>query len=124
MRKELYVNGEKLIMEKDTLGNKTFFRTYPDGREFGVKTYDEHLIDKTLQMLWPLQNLKDILGMEESPGPIHYLLADMLTTLGLKMETLCQMIEEECGRIEVHECYDVVPGVAEGTILSVSHKNA
>lgn len=124
MRKELHVNGKKLIMEKDTLGNKKFFRTCPDGREFDVNTCDENLIDEVDHMLWPLQNLRDILGMEESPGPIHYLLADMLTTLGLKMDTLCLMIEEECGRIEVHECNDVVPGVAEGTFLGVSLKNA
>ena len=124
MRKEFHVNGEKLIMEKDTLGNKKFFRTCPDGREFDVKTYEEHLVDKMNQLLWPLENLKDILGQEESPGPIHHLLADMLTTLQLKMDALVEMIEEECGKIEVHECHDVVPGVAEGTFLGVSRTNA
>lgn len=128
MEKELWINREKLIVAMEAAGTKKFFRALPDGRRIEIETSKDHLLDVLDRTLWPLDNLKDILGQEQNPGPIHYLLGDMLETLELKLGSLCEMVEEEFGRIEMYECNDVVPSVPRDTFLGVEgpsrHENA
>lgn len=118
MEKELWINRKKLIMERDAAGTLKFFRILPSEQKFKIVTCKEDLVDVLDSTLWPLDSLKCLFDQEESPGPLYYLLDDMLKTLGHKFEALCEMLEEEFGgRITVYTCDDVVPGVPKGTFL-------
>jgi len=119
MRKELQMYRDTIIVERDVTGSKKFFRVIPDGRALEIEVWTEQLVDELDKLLFPLDELKDILGQEENPGPIFHLLTDMLDTLTLKMNTICEMIEEEYGRIDVYECADIVNGVTKGALLCV-----
>ena len=119
MEKELWINRTKLYVVKDAAGKKKFFRALSDGQKREIETCEENLIDVLDSTLWPLALLKDMLGQEESPGPIHHLLANMLETLEFKLDALCNMIEEEFGKSKVYECNDAVPFVPRSTFLDV-----
>lgn len=117
MEKNLWINRTKLIVLREAEGTKKFFRTLPDGRRIEIETSKENLIDVLNSTLWPLNNLRDILGQDDEPGPMFFLLEDMVKTVALKFEVLCDIIKEEFGGIEIYECNDVVPSVQKDTLL-------
>lgn len=120
MRKELQINRIKLIQEKDVEGNLKFFRTLPDGRNIEIEVDSENLVDALQGTLFQLDNFINILCNNYETPPLYYVLRDMLETVAFKIDTLCDMVEEEFGRIEVHSLNDVVPGVLDGEYLCVS----
>jgi len=120
--KIIRIGREDLIMVRDEAGKNKFYQRHlsQQGQHMiEIKATREMLIDALNYSLLPLDNFAEVLGLGGDPGPLHYLLKDMVQTMRGKLETLCEMIEEECGKIEVDVSDENCWGVDENQYLAV-----
>jgi len=120
--KIIRIGREDLTMVRDETGEAKFYHRHcglQGDHMIEIKATREDLIDAMSYSLWPLDNFVEVLRLGEDPGALHYLLKDMAQTMRGKLETLCEMIEKECGKIKVDVSYENCWGIDENQYLAV-----